>query len=339
MPAATINEIDDATTSGPNNVAYSAGWTPQTSTTHFETNATTHTSSTVNATATVTMSGRCLYLIASTASAANSFSVMVDGVALPGVYSTYAVQIAGLTLVRQLTPLVRGLSDGAHTVVITLLTGSLIIDGFLIITGAKGTPVAGNVTVLGDSYVVGTGATTANIGGWAYILCRTMAALLRRPVTPIIKGSSGESLFGSGQAGAQYRCVADFIGQQPEFGAILYGANDISNAVCIPDWIRNLTSMLTLIEDCLDTSQGTFAFGGPPLKGPELQNLTEQESTLQATRHVLTKFPWCRYVDVYETQDGRNDIYDWTTTGLHPNDQGHALIAMVFARVLAGLAG
>src|SRR5581483_11339419 len=90
------------------------------------------------------------------------FTVTVDGVALPGKFSCMnGSPVSSGTWYRYLVPIARFLSDGPHTVVLSVVGGARVyVDSALVVTGAKVEPIAGNLVVLGDSWMNGvTGAS------------------------------------------------------------------------------------------------------------------------------------------------------------------------------------
>ena len=116
-------------------------------------------SSTAGASATFSVSGRAIWLVTQTSEAGGQFTVTIDGQP----YQTGSCFGVGLVArYRVLYPLARGLTDGAHTVVITALTAAPVtIDSLIVVTGATIAPVAGNLVALGDSITSAMGYRTS----------------------------------------------------------------------------------------------------------------------------------------------------------------------------------
>ena len=158
-------------------------------------------------------------------------------------------------------------------------------------------------------------------------------------------------------------------GGYPEFLTYLFGANDLRSSlmsaldgsggnVSPGTFGRHLLGVLCLLEDVLPVTATDgylckVAIGTPQYLAPWYhvhqaqasglttfsQGLDAFEEAVAVTRSVVAQFPWCRLAQVYEALDGRDYLLYPNAAndqGLHPNESGHGVVAMEFARALLG---
>jgi GDSL-like lipase/acylhydrolase family protein len=277
---------------------------------------------------------------------------------------------------RVIIPLVRPAQMGAagQTVVITTVNpsagNSVNLNGLLVI-GAKGSPLGGVFTPLGDSWTSGSGVQQPSGMSWATLLGAELTLALKRRVQLTNFGLTGDFLVGvsSSLAGGTWRCIADINGvqanglfaAQPEFITILFGPNDLgggSSSWSAGQHARNLTHLLCLIEDALDVTAsgiyGKVVVGTPGYRGQEMdmprnvlggnriwsQALDNYEQAVWLTRQVVAQFPWARPANIWKVMDLREDlVYPNANSDLgnHPNGLGHRIIMQEFKRAFLGL--
>lgn len=366
---ATVTEIAD-TDAG---ITYVGTWTTNNGITG-STGPSTHYTNVATDTVSYTFTGRSLYLLGWDDTAAGTYSVTVDGVLITGTISHYTPTTGDLShYLRVVQPLVRGLSDASHTVKLTCLSGQLGVDGFLVVTGAKGAPTPGNYVALGDSWTYGTGATSPALGGFPALTSNLLAARLGRGLTAIAKGVSGDSLFcsdgasanGGNHYGGMYRAFSDVLPQTPEFLSIEFAANDLRPATlaaytghsCTPaEFGRNLARLLTFLDDTLvlgadPNNQGVckVAVCSPghltpsllvaPVGTAVMPGLDLWERAVDMSYAAAALFPSVRVAGLYAVMESRDQLLYPNANGdpgLHPNDEGHGVIGLEVARTLMG---
>lgn len=301
----------------------------------------------------IAFTGRALYLVTKcTNNGGGQFSVTVDGVVQPGVITTY-VATSNL-YARIVVPVARGLDQGAHTVVLTQVAGMLSVDSVLVVSGGRLGVTKGTLVTVGDSWTAGSGAFTANTA-YATRMVAFLQGALKRGVLLVNKGVSGDCWYAADatHVGGMYRIVTDVAPNTPEMITFLFGANDlhpVGPGVNPSDFARYVHHALCLVEDVFDTSQVRVAVGTPGyLTSAQSYQVAPNsyyamssdniELAVALVRQVVGMFPWCRLAAVYEAMDGRDTLmYPNSSgdTGLHPNDTGHAVIGLEFARALLG---
>ena len=202
------------------------------------------------------------------------------------------------------------------------------------------------LAVFGDSITEGAGASTAE-HGWASQLALMLGArLINRGIggtvmqaTPIHdgRGGNGVSRF------RQHLLDED----RADCIAILYGYND---ARYTADPVRfNVTAFerdyRVVIEGLLDAgvARDRICLGSPPYPpdaafdrgGPGFtgQNRGGFERFVEAVRHLANAFGLF-YAEVYEAMAREPDGALASADFVHPNDEGHRLIAAAFASAL-----
>ena len=159
---------------------------------------------------------------------------------------------------RVLIPLGRGLTDGAHTVVLTsVTTAQLVVDSLLVVSGATVTPISGQLATLGDSITAGYGLAN-QLSSWPARLGDLLGRKLGRPFALTNRGVSGDSLFGIDAAhpGGMYRIYNDLASLHPEILTVMFGTNDLLLNGTLPgEYAGHLLSALQLLEDLFAVSQ------------------------------------------------------------------------------------
>src|SRR5919199_4208960 len=347
-------------------------------------------SSTIGNTATLSFSGRAVYLLTQTfhhgLPTGGAFTYTVDGQSYGQVECQNDSTQAPFGYPRVLVPLARGLTDGPHTLVLTVsVAGPVTVDSFLVVSGSKQTPQPGLLVSLGDSWTKGSGAQDTGLAAYPNRLASLLQAKLGRPVTLVRKGAGGDALHcidgaangDSTRSGGMHRAYLDILqapaltanGGYPEFVTYLFGVNDLRSSllgaldaggqnVSPGTFGRHLCGVLCFLEDTLpvtaaDGRQTKVAVGTPQYVSPWYhvgqaqasggntfpQGLDAFEQAVAVTRSVVAQFPWCRLAQVYEALDGRDyPLYPNAANdqGLHPNESGHGVVAMEFARALLG---
>jgi hypothetical protein len=267
------------------------------------------------------------------------------------------------------------MGQAGQAVVITVgnpaANNAVNLNGLLVINGAKGTPMGGVFTPLGDSWTTGSGVIQPAGMSWASLLASELTLALKRRVQLVNFGLTGDALVGASNTlpGGTWRCVADINGvagnglfaAQPEFIAILFGPNDLGGGSA--SWsagqhARNLVHLLCLIEDALDVSTagvyGKVVVATPGYRGQEMdmprnvlggnriwsQALDNYEQAVWLTRQVVAQFPWARLANIWEVMDLREDLCYPNANGdlgNHPNGLGHRLLMQEFKRAFLGL--
>lgn len=362
MPAATITIVEQT---DPSVTFTGAGWSTDGSSSNSGGSAQKTTGSGDTCTFVTPIACRSIYLMHAVLNSGAIYGVSVDGVNQQGQFSIYSGNQSTGGFYRVLTPLYRsGVgADAVHTVVLTNPAGgnTLWVDGFVLVSGAKGTPLPGVYVAMGDSWTTGTGAVNVR-GAYAPKAAAILQARLKRPIQLVNLGLAGDELWGqtSVKTGALYRTIAA-LANQPEFLSYLFGANDLSNqqaTVPAGEFGKNINSLCCLLEDALDTSlinptdasHTKVAIATPPWLGPgvlansalvatpTLASLTDNLETAAAlTRATLAAFPWVSMADVFSAMDYRSSLMVPNNAGdfgLHPNDTGHGVIAGEIARAL-----
>lgn len=336
-------------------------WTYDTNTAYSGGNA--MYSATANDTATITFSGRALYLVTRTnghgASDGGELTVTVDGVSLPGKFSCMnGSPVSSGSWYRYLVPIARFLADGPHTVVLTAVGGkNVYVDSALVVTGAKVEPGAGNLVVLGDSWMNGVTGASQPLNTCVSRLAGALAAKQSRPISLVNRGVTGDRWYGTTNVlvGGMYRLFGQVVGDQPEMLVMLFGANDLGGAGggSTGDWYRTLSNALCFLEDAFDVASMNVVLCTPgysasaltmpsyvvPSSGSGGSPLEMWEQAVAVTHQVVAAFPWCKLGQVYEAMDMRASLVYPNSNGdlgNHPNDFGHGVIAAEMARALLG---
>src|SRR5438128_9558988 len=262
-------------------------------------------STTVGDTATLSCSGRAVYLITQTfhhgMPTGGALTNTVDGQSYGQVECQNDSTQAPLGYPRVLVPLARGLADGPHTLVLTVsVAGPVTVDSFLVISGARQAPQPGLLVSLGDSWTKGSGAQDTGLAAYPNRLASLLQAKLGRPVTLVRKGAGGDALHcidgaangDSTRSGGMHRTYLDVLqasalaanGGYPEFVTYLFGVNDLRSSllsaldaggqnVSPGTFGRHLCGVLCLLEDTLpvtgaDGQQTKVAIGTPQYVSP-----------------------------------------------------------------------
>ena len=209
-------------------------------------------SSTIGNTATLSFSGRAGYLLTQTfhhgMPTGGAFTYTVDGQSYGQVECQNDSTQAPFAYPRVLVPLARGLTDGAHTLVMTVsVAGPVTVDSFLVVSGSKQTPQPGLLVSLGDSWTKGSGAQDTGLAAYPNRLSSLLQAKLGRPVTLVRKGAGGDALHcidgaangDSTRSGGMHRAYLDILqasaltanGGYPEFVTYLFGVNDLRSSL------------------------------------------------------------------------------------------------------------
>jgi len=174
------------------------------------------------------------------------------------------------------------------------------------------------------------------------------------------------------RSGGLAKTVSDVFTALPEIVTYLYGANDLRIAaqlgagivsggmgVAAGDLVNAYRALCCLLEDVLDV---TNAAGSPtPFRiviatpgglssaqsyyrlmlagvvGYPAGGLEQWEIAAAGIRALQGQFPWLRIADLYSVMDGRGSLIfpnSYADTGLHPNDDGHAVVAQELARAV-----
>jgi hypothetical protein len=312
---------------------------------------------------TITFTGRALYLYAFCWNGGGQFDITLDGVSYPGYRSCGTANVNG-NFLRYLIPICRGLTDTTHTVILTVdnsISGAsgLTVDSFLAITGSRVTPIAGNLTCIGDSISFPNGTGPYQKGsGYIYQLQQQLSMLTKQSINFIAAGDNGDMLIGQDgtHPGGNRKVFTKAIANACQFTTLFYGANDFgiiynTNANGFADYFKQQQAICCLLEDSMDISQCIVAMATPSYMTPYWQrpsttqtpvscSASALEVAVEQMAHLAVQFPWLRIAHVYEAMDRRgfmvqpnsNDSY-----GLHPNDQGHMLIANELCSALLGL--
>jgi lysophospholipase L1-like esterase len=372
MPAATVTEIQNTSTGGANNqMTFTGTWSLQSTT--AASGGSWQKSTTFGDTVTVQFTGRALYLLCTTTKFYGAFTLTIDGVAVPGLFSTTPASSSALgsipTYYRILMPLARNLVDTTHTAVLTIFqtdanAGSyagLGVDSFIVLSGARGTPTTGNYVPIGDSWTNGVGATQYE-NGYPLRVQQWLGQQLKRGITRFSAGAvNGACLFtiDATHVGGHYQALSTVCTNTPEFLTILYGVNDLRQTYqggSVGDYLRQTHSLLCFLEDALDTTQVRVAIGTPgyisggylsykanvslaAVVGAAGSGIDAYEEAVRGVKQMGALFPWLRVADVYGAMGRRaglvlpNAVGDF---GLHPNDPAHGVIAAEMFGALMG---
>lgn len=172
------------------------------------------------------------------------------------------------------------------------------------------------------------------------------------------------------RSGLLARALLDIFPALPEVITILFGANDLRIAtqngslsisggmgVAAGDVVGALRSLCCLLEDVLDVSNA--AKSATPFRvvlatpgqlassqtfyrlmlsgavGYPAGGIEQWEIAATGIRNLALQFPWLRIADVYNAMDGKVSLVfpnGYADQGLHPNDDGHAVIAQEIAQ-------
>ncbi len=172
------------------------------------------------------------------------------------------------------------------------------------------------------------------------------------------------------RSGALTKTVSDVLPAPPEVLTYLFGANDLRIAsqvgaqtvsggmgVSAGDVVNAYRSLCCLLEDVLDV--GNLAGSPAPFRvviatpgqltsaqtyyrlmlsgavGYPTGGLEHWEMAATGIRALPAQFPWLRVADLYNVMDGKASLVfpnGYSDTGLHPNDDGHAVIAQEMTR-------
>ena len=307
---------------------------------------------------TIPFTGNHLYLCGAGGNLGGRFTVKIDGVDQGGYFEQFMPNGSGANAVRyrDIIPIARNLSSGAHTAILTAVgDGYLTIDQFYAISGAKASPTLNTYAALGDSWTYGVGSSQATGGSYPNGFANQVAKMLSTKLAvgaPFIytrKGVPGDAWYcrasvpGVGGAGAAsgdstvvgglYRFLNDIVPLNPQYITAMFGTNDIigdySGAMQI---VRHVQSFLSLCEDVFDvtgvngapvrvalgTGQYATSLALTPLPPSTNGDMRDAfETSAMMIRMVGRKYLWLRLADVAGSLDGRD-------YAMYPNNQGAA---------------
>lgn len=357
----SVTELNAVTGTG---LAHSGGWSTDTAVAHSGANAL----FTASAGETITgtnITFRSLYLLLATRKSGAVFDLSIDG----GTAVRHRVGnsfYAGDTAMgyRTLHPGQRANpTDGSHGFTLTTVSGTLYVNSVLPITGAKMAATTGQLTSVGDSYTIGTGASQASLY-YANVLQMLMQRRLGRTITLTSLATSAigsERLwaFDATHVGGMYRAFSVVAAAVPEFLTYLFGYNDVVAAFARPaDMFWHYYVTLCFLEDLLDVtstvkvavctppyvSAAVLALAEPGLNasaGPYDSIADQYAAAVKAVRKAVSLFNWCKLADINRAFDGRQSLMVPNSSGdfgVHPNDGGHALIGHTIDHTFAGIA-
>lgn len=313
---------------------------------------------------TITWTGRSLYLLNTLSNSGVDFTIATDGVTRNRTLSQYAETPQGSVL-RSPLCVERNLTDGAHTTVLqSITTGSktqFSINSIIAITGTRTAAGSGKLAICGDSWAQGVGAQVPS-AGWVNHLWRRLCTSQSRDLVLSNRGVSGAAIAGRSATNSSNAMQQLILvnGDQPEILALLFGVNDlvtINNVAPVesPGVFAGLyRATLQFVEDLFDTTSVTVIAGTPPYVGPALRWVTRQaagslpvtanggeiyETAINLVRQVFSEFAWLHIADVYAAMDRRTGLvypnYQGDL-GLHPNEQGHSVVADEFFHAYSG---
>lgn len=350
MAVAIINHTDASVTFGGTGT-----WTTESNASAYGGNVRKNTS--VGATVTINWTGRALLIMSAMNINGADFTVTTDGVTRPNVYATGENPSTVVTTLYR-TPFVleRGLSDSAHTTVITAVAGGraneLYFNAYMPISGAKFAPILGNINSLGHSWPNGIGASHIS-RSFPYVLTGYLSEVLSRHLKLTTRTAIGAAHCSS--QGNLPTCIEQIIAAatdsangRPEFMTIDYGINDLrtsGHGVAPGLYIQFLRTALILIEEVFkvgsDAASMKVSVGSighvPPynyngvmaVSGDFNASIEGLELALIMQRRLIDSFGWCNYADIYEMMNRSDDLIrpNFSADGLHPNNSGHKVIA------------
>lgn len=306
-------------------------------------------SSTVGDKVTVKWTGRALWLLTEQNATSGTFSLTIDGVALPGVI----IMGGAVQMYKVFQPIFRaapGAGNAAHTSILTVVSGSITVDSLIIVSDALLQPTPGVLVCLGDSVALGNGSTDPTRFSYAARLAMLLGTRSAPGITLINKGLGSDNLYckDATHAGGMYRMITDVIPNAPHFLTVNFGINDIyTNGGQATDFFRQYMALLQFIEDTMDTTQVIVAVGTPTPATPLFFGVSPSTSgskddnylmAVAATRIAVQSFGWCRLADLHaviETHDSFNiPNFTGVTFDVHPNDAGHGAAALEFYRAM-----
>ena len=295
---------------------------------------------------------RAVYLLTENSPTTGFFSIALDGVLYPGSVGT----AGAVQMYRVLHPLMRNLSLSStpHTLLLTLISGSLTVDSVIVISGNLLTPTPGTVALLGDSVFFGNGSSDPTRFGMAPRLASLLGLRLNVPSVNMQNlGVPSDSLFckDSTHLGLMHRLITGVVPLAPSHIVINSGINDIYANVGQPaDYLRQTMVLLCAIEDIFDTTQVIVALATPtPIMPLYFGNSSSNQGTkddnylaaVEAARMAAQQFAWCRMADLYAVLENHESYNIPNQTGNtfdpHPNDAGHGLAAMEMFHALTAI--
>lgn len=320
-------------------------------------------SSTIGDSVTINWTGRSLYLFTAQASYLADLQVTTDGAQRSALRSGVATPFG--TVYRAPICIERNLADGAHTTVLrSVTTGTntqIFINSVVVVSGSRATATTGNYSACGDSWSVGSGAAVPS-AGYTDKVSRRMSAWLGRDIALTKRGISGAGLANkpaTNSTNAIQQVAAAVTANVPEMMTMLFGVNDLATtnsfAAQTPGlFAENWRTTLQFVEDVFDTSSVKIAAGTPGYVSPAYRwGMRQNAGTIftgagggdtyelgvNAARSVFAEFAWLAVADVYAAMDRRTLlVYPNANAdlGLHPNEQGHSVVADELVHALLG---
>lgn len=321
-------------------------------------------STTLNDSYTINWTGRHLYLVSvQTTSNVGIWTITTDGTITTAITPAQNAPTAGSNIYQVLFPLVRNLTDGAHTTTVQLTGGTgigLFANSAIAITGTPPVPSSQfSYGAAGDSWTFGTGALNANLD-YVSQVGRQLTLLAGQTVTVTNGGVSGcgyEVLNNSANNTPFFRqLLTTVLPANPYYLSLVGGINDIrqqqsGSGLSVTDFVFALNNTLTFLTDIFNTSAMNVVVSTPQYCTSYYQSQVLQssgvstgyssggrpayEAAVQAARQVISTYPTIKMVDFYGIFNFNNDLLipnSASDFGLHPNQGGHGVCASEILR-------